>query len=737
MEIHNVKLLLVEDDSIIRNVYQQLIGQFVSHVLVAANGEEGYEMFVEHQPDIILTDIKMPVMNGLDMINKIRLTDKQVRVVIMSAYGESRFFLKAIESGVKGFLIKPINNNQLYEVIREQIREVLLEKSLREEEQRRQVAERERDKSENILKVLNYATAMFLTKGVSAISINDALSKIGEITKVSRVYIFKKEVFERTEVVSQIYEWVAKGIEPQLDNEELVNIPIHGTIFHRWAAILTNRQNVTLIVRMVENVDEREVMESQGIKSVLAIPIFVKNEWWGFIGFDDCLEERIWTESETYTLGMLAFNLGGAIYRRNVEDQLNQLNANLEKRVKQRTLALEQEVAERTFTEELLRESEEKYRLIYENANDGIILVKQQMVFLVNPKVSDIFQAMPREIIGKRFSDFFLPEYAGMLNNLLDQSRADDVAHEEELFAESVQHKWIGLKVSFIVWDNDPSHLVFISDITKRRVAEKELFELNTQLEARVREEISRVEQQQQLLVQKSKIESIGELSAGLAHEINQPLVGISMGLENIHNKLVDNSLKDDYLKNKINMLFKDIERIQNIINHVRIFSRDQEKLEMEVVDIPMVIGNALSLVTRQFMDHEVDLRTCIPDGDFFTHGNGFRLEQVLLNVLSNAKYAVEERGKLKHEQYNKLIMISLDSVGDKNVIIIEDNGIGIDSKIIHQIFNPFFTTKSEEKGTGLGLSISYGIIKEMQGDIRVESEVGLFTKVFITLPKV
>jgi signal transduction histidine kinase len=136
-------------------------------------------------------------------------------------------------------------------------------------------------------------------------------------------------------------------------------------------------------------------------------------------------------------------------------------------------------------------------------------------------------------------------------------------------------------------------------------------------------------------------------------------------------------------------------------------------------------------------MDHEVDLRTCIPDGDFYTHGNGYRLEQVLLNVLSNAKYAVEERDKLKYEQYNKLIMISLFSVGDKNVIIIEDNGIGIDSKIIHQIFNPFFTTKSEEKGTGLGLSISYGIIKEMRGDIRVESEVGLFTKVFITLPKV
>ena len=180
-------------------------------------------------------------------------------------------------------------------------------------------------------------------------------------------------------------------------------------------------------------------------------------------------------------------------------------------------------------------------------------------------------------------------------------------------------------------------------------------------------------------MVQKSKIESIGELSAGLAHEINQPLVGISMGLENIHNRLVGNSLTDEYLKNKINMLFKDIERIQNIINHVRIFSRDQEKLEMEVVDIPLVITNALSLVTRQFVDHEVDLHTHIPDGDFFTHGNGFRLEQVLLNVLSNAKHAVEERGKLKSADYNKHITITLEASDNSHTIIIEDNGIGID----------------------------------------------------------
>jgi len=470
---------------------------------------------------------------------------------------------------------------------------------------------------------------------------------------------------------------------------------------------------------------------------LLAIPIFLKDEWWGFVGFDDCFEERVWSDSEVNSLGMLAYNLGGAIYRKNVEDQLTQLNANLEKRVKQRTTALEQEVVERKFTESLLRESEEKYRLIYENANDGIILVKNYDVFLINPKVSDIFDLFPREIIGKKLADFFLPDYAETFDQILSHENFEEGADLYELSVELHRGKWIELKVSFIVWDNTPAHLIFISDITKRKVAEKDLFNLNAQLEARIREEISRVEQQQQILVQKSKIESIGELSAGLAHEINQPLVGISMGLENMHNRLVENALTDDYLKNKINMLFADIERIQNIINHVRIFSRDQEKQELEVVDIPTVITNALSLVSRQFIDHDVDLRTCIPDGDFLTKGNGYRLEQVLLNVLSNAKYAVEERERLTQNSFKKLIMVSLEADDKNHVITIEDNGVGISEKVIPQIFNPFFTTKSEEKGTGLGLSISYGIIREMQGAIQVESEVNNFTKVIITLPKI
>ena len=734
-EKHLITLLLVEDDKVIRNVYAQLLDRIVSKVVTASNGEEGYDSFIEHSPDLILTDIKMPVMNGLDMINKIRSHNKQVRVIIMSAYGESRFFLKAIESGVKGFLTKPINISKLQEIILEQVKDILLEKNFHKEESKRRLAESERDRSENILKTLSLATATFFQQGVNNKTVAEVLANVGTVTRVSRVHIFKKDIHKAEVVISQIYEWVADGIEPQLNNDHLKNIPVDSGIFNRWKNLLVNRKIVVSLTRSIENVEEKKLLSEQDIKSVLAIPIFVKDLWWGFVGLDDCVDERTWSEAEINALEMLAFNLGGAIYRRNVEDELTSLNYGLEERVRERTIELEQEVRDRTFAEEMLRESEQKYRHIYENANDGIVMIKRGEIFLINPRVSDIFTELPSEIIGKQFSDFFLPQYKDQLNDFLTNQEDTQLPERKEITVEMHGGRWIEMKTTLIEWDNEPAQLAFISDVSKRKQAENDLFKLNEHLEFRIKEEIDRVEQQQQLLVQKSKLESIGELSAGLAHEINQPLGGISMGLENIQFKLVDHTLTNDYLESKISVLFDDIDRIRNIINHVRIFSRDQEKMEVETIDIVQGIKNALSMVKKQFEDHLVDLRLCIPDQQFLTRGNSYRFEQVILNLLSNSKYAVEERAKVDQAFFKKMIMISLEQEAGETMVIVEDNGTGIDKEVLPHIFNPFYTTKSADKGTGLGLSISYGIVKEMNGTINVESELNKFTRIIITLP--
>lgn len=732
MEKLDISVLLVEDDAVIRNIYKQILSQFIGTLHIAVDGENGYNSYLDNKPDLIITDIKMPVMNGLDMIKKIRDIDKSMRIIIMSAYGESRFFINAIEYGVKGFLVKPVDTDHLKNVILEQANEILLEKRLQDEAHLREVAETQRDKVENILRSLLDITTFFFTSGVNDESINNTLSIIGNTTQVSRVYIFKNHESSGNQVMSQIYEWVNDGIKPEIGNPELLNIPLGEQPALIFSERMSKRLNLS---GKPDDFDEplRSILLEQEIKSLLTIPIYVRDEWWGFIGFDDCIEERSWTDPEINALEMLALVLGGAIYRGEVESQMKMLNTKLEERVYERTKELELEIDERTTAQALLKDSEEKYRLIYENANDGIFLLINNIVTLINPKVSEIFRELPRDIIGSELSAFVKDNYKKELDDYFTSNF--DPYREMEMQAQLTNGNWIEMKSTSIYWNSEAAYLVFTSDISKRKIAEKKLNKLNKNLELRIREEVGKVNAQQQLLVQKSKLESIGELSAGLAHEINQPLGGISMGLENILFNLSSDGLNEEYLRSKIDILFSDIDRIQKIIEHVRIFSREQDKKITEKVYVNQVIQNALSLVSKQLIGRNIEIISSI-DEDVEIMGNQFRLEQVILNIISNARHALEDKDKkIAPKTFSKRINIDLQKNTPFGYLIIADNGTGVSQSIISRVFDPFFTTKSEEKGTGLGLSISYGIISEMSGTIDIESEENEYTRVIIKLP--
>ncbi len=277
-----------------------------------------------------------------------------------------------------------------------------------------------------------------------------------------------------------------------------------------------------------------------------------------------------------------------------------------------------------------------------------------------------------------------------------------------------------------------------MSDVTERKKTADELKELNLNLERRVKEELKKTEEQQQLLIQKSKLESLGELAAGIAHEINQPLGGISMALDNILMKLNNEGVSKEYLQSKISQSFEDIDRINTIIDHIRTFSRGQKQTEFSKVDINKVIHNALSIINNLYSNHQINFILDLEETDNFVYGNQYRLEQVLLNLLSNAKHAVDEKKEKQGAEasFNKRISINSASRDKNLIIVIEDNGIGIAKENLSRIFDPFYTTKEIDSGTGLGLSISYGLIKEMKGDIKVDSVEGEYTIMSITLPK-
>ena len=224
-------------------------------------------------------------------------------------------------------------------------------------------------------------------------------------------------------------------------------------------------------------------------------------------------------------------------------------------------------------------------------------------------------------------------------------------------------------------------------------------------------------------------------MASGIAHEINQPLNIISLVMDKIlfesaKTKTIDIGL----LKDKSDKIFENITRIRNIIDHIRAFSRSQDDYILTSFNINSSIENAASMVIEQFKHLGIELNLQLGDQIPQIFGNTYKFEQVIINMLINAKDAVIEK-KSKLSEYTEMI-IGIRSYLENQLIIVEitDNGIGISDDDINNVMLPFYTTKDEGKGTGLGLSICYQIIKEMDGTIDIKSKSLSGTKIKIVL---
>jgi len=282
-----------------------------------------------------------------------------------------------------------------------------------------------------------------------------------------------------------------------------------------------------------------------------------------------------------------------------------------------------------------------------------------------------------------------------------------------------------------------------IEDISERKEVQLNLVEaheeiklINRNLEKKIKNALKEEKKQQQYIIQKSKLESLGELAAGIAHEINQPLGIMTLAFENLESKFNSGNITKEYLKQKTASIIENIDRIRDIINHIRIFSREHESIVMEKVNVNRVILDVHKLIKTQYHNHNINIVNDLHENPGFTVGSKLKLEQVLLNLLSNSKHALEENEINHGEEYFKTIRIGTGVVDNRINLMFEDNGIGIDPKYINKVFDPFFTTKPEWDGTGLGLSIVYGIIKEMRGEIKVKSKQKKYTRFDIFLPR-
>ncbi len=269
-------------------------------------------------------------------------------------------------------------------------------------------------------------------------------------------------------------------------------------------------------------------------------------------------------------------------------------------------------------------------------------------------------------------------------------------------------------------------HVIRISrNVTDKRSAEAALRQLNETLEHRIDDAVRMHKETEGLANQQSRLAAIGELATGMAHEITQPLNSISFSVENLSTRFANGTVDGTYLRNKVSAINADIDRVRRVIDHVRLFARSVPEEYNTGFSVNTTIQNALGLFAVQLATREIDLSVNLADNLPEVRGNPFQYEQVVLNLLSNARDAVEERLHLDAESNNPDPMpavIRIRTWAEPGLVCLEvsDNGTGIPEALGARVFDPFFTTKLPGKGTGLGLSISFGIIREMGGSIEL-----------------
>lgn len=382
------------------------------------------------------------------------------------------------------------------------------------------------------------------------------------------------------------------------------------------------------------------------------------------------------------------------------------------------------DITERRRAEDALRESEEKYRLVVENASDAILVAQDGIMKFVNRRTVDLF-GYPEEILtAKPFIKFIHPEDRSMVLDRHERRvRGEDLppVYPFRVLAEDGTLKWVEIHAIIIMWEGKPATLNFIRDVTERRRADEERKTLGERLR------------------RGEKMEALGTLAGGVAHDLNNALA-VLVGYSEL---LLMEIPEDNPWREKISKIEHSSHRAAAIISDLLTLAR-RGVAASQVVNFNKVISDYFN--TPQFEKLKIYHPHVIFKADLEQDllnikGSPVHLEKTIMNLISNASEAISDRGEVKIQTKNLYIdtpIMGYDEVqqGDYVVLTVSDNGMGISSKDIEKIFEPFYTKKvMGRSGTGLGLAVVWGTVKDHKGYIDVQSEEGKGTTFSLYFP--
>ncbi|WP_415766396.1 ATP-binding protein [Pseudomonas sp. ZB1P45] len=360
------------------------------------------------------------------------------------------------------------------------------------------------------------------------------------------------------------------------------------------------------------------------------------------------------------------------------------------------------DVTEATLAAEQVKQSEERYRILVEDSPAMICRYRPDLTLTFgNRPLATYLECQPEQLPGVNLGSWMSQEQREAFLQRLSR-----LSPEFPISTAEINLQLPGREHAWWVWSD-------------RGVFDEHGHLLEIQAVGRDNTEVRRAQQQ---LTQSAKMATLGEMATGLAHEINQPLNVMRMAIVNVLKRLSNGDAQIDYLTDKLNRIDAQVQRAARVVDHMRVFGRRSE-IEQHPFNPAQAIEGTLSLLAEGMRGKGVDLRVSETGFDVQVRGYVDQLEQVLINLMVNARDALLGKREADRE-FKPWISVYAERDVDSVRLWVEDNGGGIDPRLLERIFEPFFTTKPVGVGTGLGLSVSYGIVENMGGKLSVRNSV-------------
>lgn len=561
--------------------------------------------------------------------------------------------------------------------------------------------------------------------------LNEFLALLGEATGTSRVYVFQNHRNDKGEwVASQRFEWAAAGVPAQIDNPALQGASYEALGMRRWKMELRRGH---AILGMVDQFPESEqvVLKSQGIRSLLVLPIFIGAEWWGFIGFDENRHDRWWSRTEVDALRTSAGLVAAAIERDRADERMQQLErARFERGAARAAERRSRFLAEasRVFGSTLKYGTvfEQLAQLVVPELGDWCVIdvledgsVRRAAVTNADPDESPLAERILQSVPRRQPSNPIVQTLESGSSRIV--ARISDTAIRQHAPEGEPE---IGERSAIIVPLRAEGGVVAAMTLLAAESREYEVDDLALADELAGRASLALVNAC--LYSEARRATRIrDEMLAVVSHDLRNPLhtISLSAGL------LEETAAFEGEAGKQLEIINRSVQRADRLIDDLLNVARLEAgtfALERRPVSSREVALEALELHRNQALEAKQDLISELPEQLPDVSADRDRLLEVFGNLLGNAIKFTDEGGEMR---------LGAEATDDGVRFWVADTGRGIPADQLPHLFDPFWQAARRREGAGLGLSIARGIVEAHAGRIRAESEEGVGTTISFTIP--